>query len=1028
MALVLAHLCDVHINTADDPVLGRTRAIGEAIAAEAEAHKDTVILLVGGDAAYSGLQSQFDLAKRFFGDIRNTIAEKLGTDQVHCIIVPGNHDCDLGGDQTARDMVLKSFSVGDAEKASVLPLIMRPLQDYFAFAAELAGSGNCHTHQQPWYRAVEISHGETQVRLHLFNSAWMSAREERTNTLLFPMDCIQPPLSAATYSVSLLHHPFNWFRQPESMRPLRQRIEELSDLIFLGHEHDAGTHTSTSVSGTSALYIEGGALHDADNSESCGFLCVKLDFDNKKQSIARLKWATEGFFKHQDEVREDPLHRNPRRADVKYDLAPAFIESLNDPGVPIHHPHREHVTLRDIFMFPDLWELDKGHNREFRKQVKSGRVAGTIFERAHILITGGEKSGKTCLAKSLFIEAKDRGLVPLLVSGAELGTKKPPAVRKELRRLVKEQYRNLDPDEFEQLPLKKKVLVIDDIQELSDSRARRKETLEFLKGHCGSIMAIGQEFFCLQELTGESRKESGLWDFDHFVILGFGELLREDFIRRWLTLGGEAEPDSCPLEERVHHTIELLRQVIRQHLIPCYPLFIIVILQQAGLGQPLMQGGSYGHLFHAIVTALLSKSRYETLSIKDKYTYLSALAFHLYTCRQASMPERDLSAWHRSYWCEIGVDVPFDRLLSDLVELSMLRTDAGAVSFRYKYNYCFFVAYFISENLHDPSIRNLIPGLFQKLYHVESSEIVLFLAHLSNDPLVMEEMIHTAEKLLAEAPLANMVEDVKPINQLGQTMPKLVLPPGDPEERRRKMLEERDDKPGQRDPAQAEGHLLTPAPDSDPDVITKQYMNIHASFKTIQILGQALRNNAGSMKLTDKERVIDQVFKLARRLLGMYFSIFGAELPGLAEDLAEAIRHEDPDVLNDALIQQISMHLWRMSELVGFVVARHVSNSIGAELLDTAVSRVLDQDCALPNQVFELSIDLDRPGRFPKDRAIAMHKDLAKNPYVQTLVRLLVGHHLYLYNVRFDIKQSICSQLDISLPASTLDQDRKLLK
>lgn len=1026
MAVAMIHLCDMHFSTSET-LATRGKAIADAVIAELDPAHDSAALIFGGDLTCGGQPSEFDIAKGFVQTIRDELAAQLSDERVHVLIIPGNHDCNLSGDQTVRDLVLKTLSPAELTRPSVMPILLQPLHDYFAFIEKSVPEALGHSTRHPWYHAADIPTEEGRIRFHLFNTAWMSVREERANSLLFPLDAIQPPLSQADYDVSVLHHPFNWFKQPENMRPLRDKVESLSDLICLAHEHEATAYVKNACAGTSAMYVEGGALADPHKVDHCTFACAIINFGNKTCDLVYYKWL-DRYFARETHDKAPQLVKNPRKLDSRHHLTDEFSRLLDDPGVPIHHPHREHITLRDVFLFPDLWELNDDHERNFRNQIRSSRVADTVFERDRVLITGGEKSGKTCLAKRLFIEARERGKVPVLLSGEALAGKKASHLRTEIRSAIEAQYLNLKPDEFEQLPNTSKVIIVDDIQQLDNNRVKRREVLNLLQANVGKLVVIGQDFLCLQELSGKGREESGLWEFDHFVIFGFGELLREEFVRKWLLLGDTQSNDTGTFDERVHATCSVINQVVRQHLIPCYPLFLIVILQQAGIGQPIMQGGSYGHLYHAIMTALLSKSSYHKISIKDKYTYLSTFAYLLYTNKQASIDARDMQEWHKSYWENIGIDMPFDRLLKDLTELSMLRADAGSIGFHYKYSYCFFVAFFVSENLHEDKVKALVHELFRKLFHVESSEIVLFLAHLSNDPLIMKEMRQTAESTFADAPAATLTDDVEKLNSLGMTISELFLPDGDADDRRKRFLEQKDENVPPTDPANVYGDRLTPLPTEELDAKTMQYMQIHAAFKTIQILGQAMRNNAGSMKLADKEAVIEQVFRLARRLLGLYLQGLNTELPSIAEELAAAIRKEEPQVSVKALVGQVNTHIFGMSELVGFVITRHVSTALGIDLLDTAIGKILSEDSALPNRVFSLAIDLDRPGRFPKDRAINMHDDAKKNEYVQTLIRLLVLHHLYLYNVRFDISQSVCAKLKIKLPATLQNQRLKLLK
>jgi hypothetical protein len=152
------------------------------------------------------------------------------------------------------------------------------------------------------------------------------------------------------------------------------------------------------------------------------------------------------------------------------------------------------------------------------------------------------------------------------------------------------------------------------------------------------------------------------------------------------------------------------------------------------------------------------------------------------------------------------------------------------------------------------------------------------------------------------------------------------------------------------------------------------------------------------------------------------------ELPELAEYLASTFREGKPDITNDALVDQVNRHVFGMSQMVAFILTKHVSGAIGAENVDNAMEQVLSEDNALPNRIFGLSVKLDRPGEFPKKLAIDMHSELRKNLFSQTLVRVLVTHHLYLFNVPYEVRQAMRDRLHIDPPKKTLDQGRKRLR
>jgi hypothetical protein len=286
-----------------------------------------------------------------------------------------------------------------------------------------------------------------------------------------------------------------------------------------------------------------------------------------------------------------------------------------------------------------------------------------------------------------------------------------------------------------------------------------------------------------------------------------------------------------------------------------------------------VRDGSYGKLFEAVITAILNGSRITKLSINDKYAYLGAFASKLYDDRRATLGEGEMRAWHRQYWDAIAVDMDYEPLKNDLLRLGMLEQNAdGSIGFKYKYCYCFFVAHYLSRYIHEPNTQQKVKELCGRLYHPETGDIILFLAHLSENPLVLNEMRNTAASLFPEKPLADLEHDVEPLNSLGNSTPELILPDSTPEQNRRELLERKDDRTDERKSSVAHGATITTPPEPTTDEFVETGRLIHASFKTIQILGQALRNSAGLMPVHQKREILHELFQLSRRLLGHYYS------------------------------------------------------------------------------------------------------------------------------------------------------------
>ena len=1035
MSILIAQLGDIHFKGHTDPAVSRGSQIGAAIAAEVTATVSSVVLAICGDAAFSGKRDQFEVAQKFVESIEAAIRNRGVSIPILRVIIPGNHDCDFSGDQAARNAMLGAVKESETPAKSISDIILQPLREYFGFAASFATPSHAIIESQPFYQTADIIENDLCLRLHLLNTAWMSSIHEQAGSLHFPLTAISPPMGRADCGIAILHHPTHWFNQPHVMRPLRDKIATLASVVLVNHEHVAEAMEQAQLYGMDGatiktVYVSGGVIQEQSEPDLCTFNLLKADMKSKSLDLTRFEYRPNNgspFFERTANATVSTSASTLNAGPAGAILTEGMNAFLEDPGVPITHPHRDPripVRLSDIFLYPDLWELDKDHDGSDQKQIRSSKVAGEVLSPSKVLITGGEKSGRTSIVKRLFMDAFNKGKIPLYLSGSEI-PKKANQLRKAIRKAVEMQYANLTADAFEQLEPSQRIILIDDIHRMAPATNTRQELLDECERLFSSVILCGDDLLKLDQLKGNDGRNSGLWDYRHLVILGFGEYLREQFVRQWLTLGGDMFPSEDDVDSEVERICGLLNIVIKKQLLPAYPLFLLVVLQQTDLANASVQGGSFGKLFEGVITAILNKSEFQRISIGDKYHYLAALSKKLFDAKKMSLSTSEAQTWHRAYWDDIELSIDFERLVKDLAMLGVLTVTEAEIQFKYAYFFCFFMAYHLNRTVHENETRLVISQLCKQLHHRISADIVLFLAHLTGDPIVLNEMVTTCDQLFSEIKPTTLDLDVEPLNRLGDAIQSIAIP-DKPDETRRQLQISSDALIAERLAATKEAHEVDP-PEADNEAIRRVF-DIHAAYKTIQILGQAIRNISGSASKERKEDIIKKIIGLSRRVLGVYFDLFANNtLPSIIEDMAAAHKEHQSEISRSDLYQEVCRHLSGLSLFVCFSMIKHTTFSLGSENLSPTIHRVLGQGTEPIEKVYDLSFDLERPGRFPKDAAVKLYNEFKKNAFVAGLVRVLIAHHMYLYVVPYDERQTVCDKMSIKLLPTVMDRSRKRL-
>src|SRR5581483_2668097 len=187
--------------------------------------------------------------------------------------------------------------------------------------------------------------------------------------------------------------------------------------------------------------------------------------------------------------------------------------------------------------------------------------------------------------------------------------------------------------------------------------------------------------------------------------------------------------------------------------------------------------------------------------------------------------------------------------------------------FRYKYAYYYFVARYLKDNLDEQGLetRTALNEMADKIYYEEFSNVLMFFVYLTRDRGVIERLIGNAEQIYAEHGPCDFDSDVAFINKLSiQPATPLTLPSEDQEEHRKVVRQELDRA------ALAEG-LMEVERSGDRRISYNRelddFIKMNIALKTLEMLGQVLRNFPGSLRGDLKARLTKQAYLLGLRTI-----------------------------------------------------------------------------------------------------------------------------------------------------------------
>lgn len=153
-----------------------------------------------------------------------------------------------------------------------------------------------------------------------------------------------------------------------------------------------------------------------------------------------------------------------------------FQTYLETADIRISHPRKEKVTMRDLYVYPDI-EAYKNSNSSYDINEESVTVRGDvlldyILKTKKISFSGGSKSGKTALAKSIALDLIEKGKYGIIMDCTKLGAISNKNLQKNEEICISYAYGKEYVGAYRQLDLSNKMLILDNFEKVRDRTSK----------------------------------------------------------------------------------------------------------------------------------------------------------------------------------------------------------------------------------------------------------------------------------------------------------------------------------------------------------------------------------------------------------------------------------------------------------------------------------------------------------------------------------------------------------------------------
>ena len=301
-----------------------------------------------------------------------------------------------------------------------------------------------------------------------------------------------------------------------------------------------------------------------------------------------------------------------------------------------------------------------------------------------------------------------------------------------------------------------------------------------------------------------------------------------------------------------------------------------------------------------------------------------------------------------------------------LVRAKVLVNRGSDYFFRYPYAYYFLKGRYLSHHLQEPDTRAYITHCCKHLYVRENANTILFLAHHTNDEFMIRAIVETLRERFPNVTPITFNGDTQAIAKLIDDAPKLEYSGEKPEKHRERVSQLRDEFDDGND-GLAEREEI-----GDELSLLAQLIVL---FKTVDILGQILKNQYARIERSRKVELLGELFSAPLRSLHSFYDYIEKNPDYLVAEIDAALekRHNLSDVEKRRTLSKNIVA--SIVQVVSYGAIQKASSSVSAEALHADIREAVKRNGTLAFRLIESGLTLDSPATLPRQ----MLKDLMED-------------------------------------------------
>ncbi len=698
-----------------------------------------------------------------------------------------------------------------------------------------------------------------------------------------------------------------------------------------------------------------------------------------------------------------------------------FANFLEHTEVDFQHRHKLSVTLNDLFVYPDLLVVSqKASDSEF-KTVNSSVLCDLQTAPELVLVFGHELSGKTSLLKVLCRSYISNGSIPILVNGADV---RNADIERLLKRMLTAQYQNI-PSQTIQTLRKRIIVLIDDAHKIRLNEKTQERIVRWVRDNCSRLI-----IFTDIASRANDYRSGPLGEAVCYEILPLGHHRRSEIITKWCNLGQEESISDAELLFHVDELTKHVNSIIANNILPTRPFYICTILQTVeSTFASDYSLTSYGHCYQSLIMQAFSRGGISPSEFDTHVNFLTELAYFIHKEKEDRISVEQFNRFKYEYEQKY-IKITQRDIVERLVRVGILKISEERIGFRHRFIQHFYCARYLSEYLDEPGIQKEVEDICANLYLETNAKIVIFLTHHTKRQKVIDEIVLNAMVRLSdlEEALLDSAETLH-FKEYADLIPKLVMEQTRVEEMRREQLMHRDEierlgEKNRKNDTERDSDRTRKNNESEM-VSDTAFAEVHSSLRSIEIIGQILRNRYGSFDRGQLRMLAEEAIKVGLRVLRHHQDGIAKNEKAVIDFIGRIMEENsdsEPEEIGE-IARRIYLHVCYWT---AYAFIEKIAESIGYERLSEIYEDIKQDHLDSPAvRLIHLSIKLNAEKVLPKALIEDLYRDLQGDSVAQRLMRQIILRYVYLNAVKIRDKQWLSAKVDIPMVSQSLVEYQK---